>query len=205
MPTRVTSVRRAPAGRWGIEVATESGQRLRIAERRVLELPLRAGAALDDGQVELLRRWERVDRAERQVLNLLGVRARSRWEVEQRLRARGLSDGEVADVRDRLEAAGLLDEEAMAAQVVAREVRAGAGRHRLRDRLERWGVDRDAAAAALERATCGESELERAQMLVRDRFGGVPVGDRDRRRAAALLVRRGFDHDTVEAALGGVD
>lgn len=201
----VTSVRRASAGRWGVEVATDAGERLRIAERRLLDLPLRPGDPLDDDQVELLREWERVDRAERQMLNLLAVRARSRAEVERRLQSRGLADSEIADVCGRLETAGLVDDRRLAGEVVAREVQAGAGRYRLRARLERLAVDGAEAAAALEEATDRRRELERAQALVRTRFGDAPLSDRDRMRASGLLARRGFDRDTVEAVVGTPD
>lgn len=201
----VTGVRRASAGRWGVEVVTDAGERLRIAERRLLDLPLRSGDPLDDDRLDLLRGWERVDRAERQVLNLLAVRARSRAEVERRLQSRGLGESEVAEVCGRLEAAGLIDDRKLAGEVVAREVQAGAGRYRLRARLERLAVDEGDAEEALDQATDRRSELERAQTLVRARFGDAPMSDRDRARAAGLLARRGFDRDTVEAAVGTSD
>lgn len=203
--TRVTSVRRGIAGRWDVEVVTAEGERLRIAERRLLELPLHTGDELGGPQMERLRTWDRQDRAERQMLNLLAVRARSRAELERRLRARGLSRAEVAEVCVRLEAAGLIDDRAMAGDLVAREVRNGAGRYRLRARLEQLGLDSEQAAAALDGATDHERELERARRVVHDRFGGPPWNDRDRLRAAGLLARRGFDRDTVEAVLGGSD
>ena len=45
-------------------------------------------------------------------------------------------------------------------------------------------------------------DLEAAREHLRKRFGGRPQAPDDRRRAAAHLARRGFDEDTVAAALG---
>ncbi|HUZ84205.1 MAG TPA: RecX family transcriptional regulator [Gaiellales bacterium] len=182
-------------------IDVDTGERVRVDERRLLELPLRAGDALAAGAVERLRAWQRVDLAERRMLRLLAVRARSQAEVERRLGRLDLEPAEVGEITGRLIGAGLIDDLATASTAVRRELRRGTGVGLIRARLEQLDVDPQAAAQALDVAAAGD-ERERAARVVRTRLGQPPWSRRDRARAAAHLLRRGYDADTVEAVLG---
>ncbi len=80
------------------------------------------------------------------------------------------------------------------------------GRRRIAQALAARGLSREAVASALDAASPEEpgAEVARARLAL-ERARRLPApGDRDaRRKAAQYLARRGFDWDTVEAALGG--
>ncbi|MFT4044241.1 MAG: regulatory protein RecX [Gordonia sp. (in: high G+C Gram-positive bacteria)] len=137
-------------------------------------------------------------------LRLLGVRARSRSEMTQRLRHRGFDEDTVADVMARLDRAKLLDDEEFAAEWVrSRHTNSGRGRVALRHELAGKGID----SAIVERVLADidtDDERDTAAALVARKLTGAVVaeltadaGDRSARdkyfrRLAAMLMRRGY-------------
>ncbi len=66
--------------------------------------------------------------------------------------------------------------------------------------LDRLGIDEETGAGHA--ATSAAAELDRAREALRGRHAPDPRDPASLRRAAAFLARRGFDTDTVAAALG---
>jgi regulatory protein len=198
--TAVVGLRRPRAGEPSVDVVLESGERLQVHDRRVVEHCLHAGAALDLAAVAALRTAAVVDAGERRALRLIGRRPRSRAELDRRLGEWGLSEADSAAVLDRLTAVGLVDDDALAGAVVSARRADGYGRLRVGHDLDRLGIGRDMAAVRAE--TTAEAELERARAALGARRAPGTADAGGVRRAAAYLTRRGFDADTVAAALG---
>ena len=134
-------------------------------------------------------------------LGLLAVRLRSRRELELRLMRAGFEQQEVAEVLGRLEAVGLIDDEAFA-RAVAEHVfgtrRSGA--IAVRQALGAKGVAGDTVDAIV--AELGEGEEERAVALARSRVGrlaGLPP-DKAYGRLVGLLARRGYPSSIARRA-----
>jgi regulatory protein len=131
-------------------------------------------------------------------LQALAQKERSVAEMGVWLRARGVEQAEVEEVLEHLLAAGALDDARFAVRFAEdkREL-AGWGGERIRAAL----AERRVADADIEAALAADSgELERAEALVRDR--GIDLGDdRGRRRALALLLRRGYDSEVAYEAV----
>lgn len=131
-------------------------------------------------------------------LQALAQKERSVAEMGVWLRARGVEEAEVEEVLEHLLAAGALDDARFAVRFAEdkREL-AGWGGERIRAAL----AERRVADADIEAALAADSgELERAEALVRDR--GIDLGDdRGRRRALALLLRRGYDSEVAYEAV----
>jgi regulatory protein len=124
----------------------------------------------------------------------------------------------VAEVRGRLERAGI-DEATVGAALTAL---AGQGylddvrfarlfvedKHNLEqwgaERIERGllarGVDREIASSALD-VGAEDTELDRALALLRRRFPAAPENRRERDRALAVLLRKGYDSELALDAL----
>lgn len=141
-------------------------------------------------------------------LRLLSVRQRSRRELRGRLLRAGFEPEEVADEIDRLEAVGLIDDDAFARQIAEHEVtvRRG-GRRAVVDRLMAKGVDRETIDRALEELGGSDEEtraLELAQARAR-RLGSM-VPQVAYRRLVPFLQRRGYGaaiaHRAASRALG---
>ncbi len=153
-------------------------------------------AALLDGA-----RREAMARAGR----LLATRPRSEQEIADRLADAGFDPPVVAAVVDRLRTLGLVDDGAFALQWVEERAR----RKKLSPRalvheLEGKGVTREVAEDALARA--GLDEVEQATELAASyvrRVASKPLREQAT-RITRMLARRGYSHETAEAAMRAV-
>lgn len=127
-------------------------------------------------------------------LRLLTGRPRSRAELAEAMRRKGIPGDVAAAVLDRYVEVGLVDDATYAeAAVRSGHVHRGLGRHALRAQLRRKGVDEEVARRAL--ATVGpEDEEQRARELVRRRLHTSNVRDELTlvRRLAGMLARKGY-------------
>jgi len=140
-------------------------------------------------------------------LKLLERTRRTRLELARKLREKGFHSPAADAVLDRLAAVGLVDDvEYARAFLVSRLGRRTAGWRRLEMELRRRGVSAPDAAAA--RARLAEQqgnpdEVALARRVLRQveaRYASLDPRVR-RQRLYALLIRRGFDGDTIERAL----
>ncbi|CAM4138336.1 regulatory protein RecX [Janibacter anophelis] len=129
------------------------------------------------------------------VLRLLTGSPKSRAELDKALRRKGCPDDVAAEVLDRFEQVGLVDDEAYA-QAFVRSKQAGRGlaRRALTHELRAKGVDDEVAAAVLDEVD-PEDERARAHELVAKKLRSMHGLDRavQTRRLAGMLARKGYD------------
>ncbi len=176
-----------PAGTVG-ELCLEVDSRATPEQLRRLEAAASRSAALE------------------QALRLLGYRARSRVELERRLRRSGHPPGAIDAALARCGELGYLDDQAFALFFARDRLNLRpCGRRLLMTELRRKGVAEDAAASAIEEAFAeadlGEAEL--AHQLAQKRLRSIaglarPVA---RRRLTAYLARRGFPPAIIREAV----
>src|SRR5690606_26083627 len=126
-------------------------------------------------------------------------REHSRRELIRKLGARGVEPEEARAAVEKLAAAGWQDDARFAESLVRSRASAGYGPRHIRAELGTHGLDGEAIELAM--ATFEGDWIELARDLVRRRFG--EEGPRDlaqRRKAADLLARRGFDGEAIRAA-----
>jgi regulatory protein len=130
-------------------------------------------------------------------LRLLTDRARTRQELGQALRRKGVPDDAANTVLERFDDVGLIDDHAFAEQWVrSRHTFRGLGRRALAVELRRRGVADEVAGEALA-AVDDESEEQRARELVERKLRTLRA-DTDEKRAAAarrlvgMLARKGY-------------
>ena len=132
-------------------------------------------------------------------LGLLVRREHSRKELTRKLTARGVERADAEAAVDRLTVAGWQDDARFAEQLVRSRASAGQGPLRIRAELATHGLAREVIATAME-AFEGDW-TESACALVRRRFGVLSADDRaGQRKAADLLIRRGFGADHIRQA-----
>ncbi len=132
-------------------------------------------------------------------LGLLTRREHSRQELTRKLLAKGVTSEEVDVVVTKLAGAGWQDDVRFAESRVRVRVGDGYGPLHIRAELASHGLNRDAIAGAL--ATFEGDWGENARNLVRRRYGERVADDLAlQRKAAALLMRRGFDSASIRAA-----
>ena len=142
--------------------------------------------------------------AKRVAYDLLSRNPWSRRELTTRLRRRGASPSVAEDVVAALEAQGYVDDQAFARQwAEGRASRRHLGSLRLRDELQRKGIPRDVADAAVRQAFAESGEEERALEAAQGRLPAL--GRQDAKRAALrlrdYLLRRGYPADVVRGVL----
>lgn len=132
-------------------------------------------------------------------LGLLTRREHSRKELVRKLAARGVDGVEAAAAIDRLAKDGWQDDARFAESLVRSRVSSGYGPIHIRAELGTHGLSREAVASALE--TFEGDWAEVARDLVRRRIDEHVAGDRGlQRKAAELLIRRGFTAEHIRAA-----
>jgi regulatory protein len=143
------------------------------------------------------------ERALELAYRFLGRRDRTVAEVRRHLEAKGVDEASIDGAVGELEEQGYLDDARYAARF-AQDRRAldGWGAERIERRLQAAGAPAEHIAAAV--ATRDpEAELAAAVALLRRRCTDPPRSDRDRERALASLLRKGYElelaYDAVRA------
>ncbi|MCA1676638.1 MAG: recombination regulator RecX [Actinobacteria bacterium] len=126
-------------------------------------------------------------------LKLLTARPRSRAELAEALRRRGISEDISESVLDRLGEVGLVDDATFAESAVhSGHNYRGLGRRALSAELRRRGVP-DGVAREAVAAVQPEDEEQRARELVRRRLRTTAArDDKLARRLAGMLARKGY-------------
>lgn len=132
-------------------------------------------------------------------LALLVRREHSRKELGHKLVARGIEPAQAQAAVERLASEGWQDDERFAEALVRNRANGGYGPRHIRAELGTHGLDSDAVEAAM--ASYEGDFLSNARDLLVRRFGQEGPQDLpQRRKAADLLARRGFDGDTIRRA-----
>jgi regulatory protein len=132
----------------------------------------------------------------------LNRRDRTEGEVRKHLAAKGVEDDAAQDAIETLREQGYVDD-ARYARLFAEDKRAleGWGTERITGTLALRGIDRELIDAAVQADGGAGSELERALEVLRRRFPSPPRDRRDRDRALAVLLRKGYDTELALDAL----
>jgi regulatory protein len=132
----------------------------------------------------------------------LNRRDRTEGEVRKLLAAKGVEDDAAQDAIETLREQGYVDD-ARYARLFAEDKRAleGWGTERIRGTLALRGIDRELIDAAVQADGGAGSELDRALEDLRRRYPSPPRERRDRDRALAVLLRKGYDTELALDAL----
>jgi regulatory protein len=173
------------------------------AERRAADVKLsRAEPSRKQSSREVATESAKA-RAERISMHALTRRGMSKREVERSLRARELDDDTVASELDRLEGVGLIDDMALAQNLVGTlQKRKGLGRSAIAAELKRRLLAPAAIEYALDLIETSD-ELGRAREIAVKRAAQLRSYDHETavRRLSAFLMRRGYSGSTVRAAV----
>lgn len=188
---------RTKAGR--VLLYLEDGTLLRVTEQEVLDFRLRAGDELEEAQLEALGRAASGSGAKAEAAAMIGRRAMSGRDLQRKLTEKGATEAEARYAAEWLEAIGALDDEAYAASLVRHYAARGYGERYIREKLREKGVPRELWDGALEELGDCSADLDR---FLEKKLGSGPVDEKDVKRAADALLRRGFSWREIQAALG---
>ncbi|MGI8864166.1 MAG: regulatory protein RecX [Solirubrobacteraceae bacterium] len=144
---------------------------------------------------------ERVQRALELAYRYLNRRERTEAEVRQRLEREDLGSATVEAAISTLSEQGYLDDSRFARLFTEdkRQLEQW-GSDRIRRSLRQLGIDPELIETALGEPTA-QSELEQALELLHRRFSQPPADRRERDRALAVLLRKGYEMELALDAL----
>lgn len=163
----------------------------------ILAAALKPGQVLSDADIQALQEQDGAEKAYERALNYLSYRPRSRAEIVSYLARYGAGEDQIAVVTERLERAGLLDDEAFARfWVENRERFRPRGARALRYELRSKGVEDhvlDAVLADVDASTsayqAAHKKAHQLSHLDEQTFCQKLVG---------YLVRRGFEYEVAQ-------
>ena len=164
------------------------------------EMGLRQGMELSRGQLQKISLAEEKWRAKNFALDFIGYRARSIWEVAQRLKKRGHSQKIIEQVLGELRHSGFLDDVQFAAQwAKGRMAIKPLGERLLRHELKLKGIADELVEKTVAKTFGHISQKELAADLLRARRQRYFALDevKAKRRMADFLLRRGFSREIV--------
>ena len=128
---------------------------------------------------------------------LLARRARSEAEIRSALNTQGFSQSVVRRALGRLRELGYISDLKLAAEWAERLQQRGFGSYRIRDQLQKLGVDDGLAARVMPAA---REERVLARKLMEERFGNDATADPRRRyQAYRFLAGRGFPEEILQS------
>jgi SOS response regulatory protein OraA/RecX len=136
-------------------------------------------------------------------MHALARRGMSSAEMTRLLESREIDPDSVAEEIDRLEGVGLLDDRALAENLVRTlQERKGLGRSAITAELRRRKINNDAITEALDELD-GDDELARAIEIAQKRASQLRSYDHEtaKRRLSGFLMRRGYNGSIVSAAI----
>ena len=143
---------------------------------------------------------ESVPQARSAALRLIKFRPRSESELKNRLAEKGFTDTAVRTVIEDLRKTGLVGDARFARYFAAQQAASKpVGRRLLLSRLRSKGIDPGLAEEAVQQATEGKDELERAREAASRRAPSLEGLPREavKRRLFGYLSRRGFSSEIV--------
>ena len=139
-------------------------------------------------------------------LKLLSYRARSRKEMAEKLQLKGFESGQIEGVITLLETAGLINDRALAADLLRYSVeRKSLGKKGIRVFLARRGIDRELINKTLA-AHAPEAEEHAALEFAERKIETLKKYPREvvKRRLWGMLQRRGFSSEVVHKTINAV-
>lgn len=172
---------------------------------RITAAWLKVGQTLTDGEIEKLRGKDEQERVYLSAYRLLAVRARSGFEIRQRLLQKGFPADAVRAVVERLEANGLLDDPRFARDWVEDRTALHPRSHRLMAwELRQKGIHPEVIGQALHLADEDEKLAWTAARGWLAKHGGGLDQQQFRRRLGGFLSRRGFRYETIRNVVSGL-
>lgn len=183
-------------------VSSDDGRTLRIRNQNFKSFPVEPGESIDfDAYEDRIAAAQLADAYEA-ALCFLDFSARTRAEIRKSLLAKGFVPACARAVLERLEAAGLINDSALASRYAENASTKPVGIYQLKRKLRAKGVseeDAEAALSLLDEQQQLQAARAAAEKLMR-RYSALPAREA-RGKLSQALARRGFSWDAIGAAL----
>ena len=176
----------------------ETGERLKVPPFLAADFDLYAGRELTDDELSALRAAIARARTRQRAVRILSSTAVSRAALEKRLTDKGALAEDAQDTVQWLDELHLLDDAAVAEQLVQSAVRKGYGRRRIENILYEKRIPHEYWEAALAAIPAMDGALD---TYLHRALDGRNVDDKLLKRTTDALLRRGHSWSDIRAAL----
>lgn len=176
----------------------ETGERLKVPPFLAADFDLYAGRELLDDELSALRAAIARARTRQRAVRILSSTAISRAALEKRLTDKGALAEDAQDTVQWLDELHLLDDAAVAEQLVQSAVRKGYGRRRIENILYEKRIPHEYWEAALAAIPAMDGALD---TYLHRALDGRSVDDKLLKRTTDALLRRGHSWSDIRAAL----
>ncbi len=168
---------------------------------RVVAAWLNVGQELTDEKIASLQSEDTLEVAYQAALRLLGIRPRTRWEIQQRLERQGFDRSIIVGVIKRLEQSSLVNDSEFARLWVENRTTFRPRSHRMMAvELKRMGVEDDYIQGALKEGKQDSELAYQAAVKYAGRLTGLDWIT-FRTKLTGHLARRGFGYETVQSVV----
>ncbi len=179
-------------------VYLEGGDLLKITGNELLQFGLCKGMDLSDALVLQLKELAAHSERKLQAARMASSRMLSKKELRQRLERKGAEPDEAANLADRMEELGAVNDGVYAGVIVRHYAAMGYGCGRVRQELYRRGIPKELWDDALSELPDASDAIEK---FIRSKLKNKPL-DRDMsRKLASALQRRGFSWNEIRPVL----
>lgn len=177
-------------------VFTEEGFAFSLSAKGIFECKISVGKVFSEEEFERIERYAEDEKTFSEAVRLLGYRDFSEKELLRRMRRDG-TDGTKAV--EKLVELGYIDDERYARGLIEKSV-SKYGRTRIEKDLRRRGIDRELTERLLDEAFAEPSSAAFDALCKRQKTRALS-DPKEKNRAYAYLMRRGFGHDEISAAI----
>ncbi len=176
----------------------EGGDLLRLTGDALLRFGLQAGMDLSEETVVQLQEESHRYMVRSRGAHIVSSRMVSKKELKDRLTRRGAGEQEAEETADWLEGLGAVNDASYAGAIVRHYGHMGYGKLRVRQELQRRGIEHELWDDALRELPNAEDAIRR---LLDHRTKGQRICAEEGRKLSAMLQRRGFTWQEIRPVL----
>lgn len=195
---RIESIEQTRSPQGKLRLRFEGGESLLVLPAVITELGLYAGLDVPEAGIDSLREQNAAASAKNRAVRILSAAAVSKNELEHRLVQKGESPEHAAQAAEWLDSLRLLDDRALAAQLVRSAAAKGYGEARVRQLLYAKRIPREFWEEALAQMPDQSGVIDE---FLSKRFRGKAPDRAECRRATDALLRRGHRWQDIKSAL----
>lgn len=195
---RIESIEQTRSPQGKLRLRFEGGESMLVLPAVITELGLYAGLDVPEAGMDSLREQNAAASAKNRAVRILSAAAVSKNELEHRLVQKGESPEHAAQAAEWLDSLRLLDDRALAAQLVRSAAAKGYGEARVRQLLYAKRIPHEFWEEALAQMPDQSGAIDE---FLSKRFRGKAPDRAECRRATDALLRRGHRWQDIKGAL----
>ena len=195
---RIESIEQTRSPQGKLRLRFEGGESMLVLPAVITELGLYAGLDVPEAGMDSLREQNAAASAKNRAVRILSAAAVSKNELEHRLVQKGESPEHAAQAAEWLDSLRLLDDRALAAQLVRSAAAKGYGEARVRQLLYAKRIPSEFWEEALAQMPDQSGAIDE---FLSKRFRGKAPDRAECRRATDALLRRGHRWQDIQNAL----